>query len=246
MFRVNYPEDFTSEGLRGKAIDFTATVVNVQQKQIPELNDEFARLVSEHQTLDELTATVRKNFAEMNEHQAEQKMREDLVETILEDYDFLVPPTLVEKQTTDRLRQFANMLMQRGIPREYLNEIDWKERSAEARVMSVRDIRAALVIGRIGAAENIQVTPDEINEEIAIMAEENGISVNEMRATLTKNEGISSIESRLSYNKALDLVVANAQITVEEVTAEQLAQEAAQAGNGQAAASETDAPTTQE
>jgi trigger factor len=247
VFRVHYPEDFTSEGLRGKMIDFTATVVSVQQKYLPTLDNEFARQVSTFQTMEELTDEVRKNFAEANALQADQIMREALLEKLLEDYDFQVPSVMIESQTRDRLNRFAMELLQRGVPREYLEQMDWREPAAEARVMAVRDIRAALVIGRIGMAENVSFSQAEMDAEIEAIAAEHNTPVAEVRAALTKEDALSSIESRLNYNKALDLIVANANITVEEISAEQLAQEqAAQAAdNALAAPSETEAQATQ-
>lgn len=223
-FRVAYPEDFTSKGLAGKTLDFTATVKSVQAKELPEVNDEFAKTRGMSESVLEMRDKIRGNMVASAEHEAETRMRDELVGTLLEDYDFAVPSVLVEQQTQDRLRQFAYRLMSNGLPQEYLNQLDWNERAAEARVFAMRDIRAALVIGRIGEEENIEITEAEINEEIAAIAYEQGKPFSEVKASLTKEGGLPSIETQLNYNKSLDLIVANAQVTVEEVTAEQLAQ----------------------
>ncbi|NOT61660.1 MAG: trigger factor [Acidobacteria bacterium] len=223
-FRVIYPEDFTSTGLAGKTLDFTATVKTLQAKEMAEVNDEFAKASGGAESVQEMRDKIRDNMVKMAEQEADAKLRENMVEKLLEDYDFAVPSVLVEQQSQDRLQQFAYRLMNNGMPPEYLNQIDWKERAAEARVFAMRDIRAALVIGRIGEAENLAVADEEVDYEIAAIAEEEGKSFSEVKASLTKDGGISSIESQLNYNKSLDWLVANAQVTVEELTSEQLAQ----------------------
>ena len=223
-FRVVYPEDFTSEGLAGKTLDFTATVKTVQVKELAEINDEFAKASGGAESVQEMRDKIRDNMVNMAEQEADAKLREDVVEKLLEDYDFAVPAVLVEQQTQDRLRQFAYRLMSNGMPEQYLSQIDWKERAAESRVFAMRDIRAALVVGRIGEQENLETTEAEIDQEIAAIAHEQGKSFSDVKASLTKEGALSSIESQLNYNKSLDLIVANAQVTVEEVTAEQLAQ----------------------
>ncbi len=223
-FRVVYPEDFTSEGLAGKTLDFTATVKTVQAKELPEVNDEFAKASGGAESVQEMRDKIRDNMIKMAGQEADAKLRENVVERLLEDYDFAVPSALIEQQSQDRLRQFAYRLMSNGMPEQYLSQIDWQERGAEARVFAMRDIRAALVIGRIGEAESLGITDEEVDYEIAAIAQEEGKSFSDVKASLTKDGGISSIESQLHYNKSLDWLVANAQVTVEELTSEQLAQ----------------------
>ena len=227
-FRVVYPEDFTSKGLAGKTLDFTATVITVQTKELPEITDDWVKESGQHASVQEMRDTIREQLTQSAEQDGETRMRDELVETLLEDYEFQVPASLIEQQTQDRLRRFAYQLMYSGMPQEYASTINWEERAAEARVAAARDIRAALVIGHIGENEGVQVTAGEIEAEIAAMAAENGMTESDMKASLTKDGGLSSIESRLNYNKALDLIVSSAQVTVEEVTAEQLAQAAAE------------------
>jgi trigger factor len=223
-FRVVYPEDFTSAGLSGKTLDFTATVKQVQVKELPELNDEFAKERGQAETVQEMRDKLRENMVRVAEREAEAKLREDVIEKLLEDYDFAVPTVLIEDQTQNRLRRFAYQLMAHGVQEEYFAQLDWKEHTAEARVFSIRDIRAALVIGKIGEVENIDITDEEIDYEIAAIAHQEKKSFSEVKASLTKKGAISSIESQLHYNKSLDWLVANAQVTVEEVTSEQLEQ----------------------
>lgn len=226
-FRVVYPEDFTSKGLAGKTVDFTASIVAVRQKELPALNDEFAQQFGqEFESLQQLRERVREDLSKSAENEAATRLRDELVEKVLDTYSFQVPDALVEQQAQDRLRNFAYQLAQSGLPKEVAQTINWEERFEEARLMAARDVRAALVIGRIGTAEKIRVTNDELDAEIARMAPGMGLLPQQLKARLTKEEELPSIENRLRYGKAVDVIVDHAEITVEEVTAEQLATEA--------------------
>src|SRR5262249_39348109 len=110
-FRVEYPEDFSAEGLAGKTLDFTAAVVAVREREAPELTHEFARDFGDYENLQQLRDRIRENLTASAEARAEADLREEVVKRVLEDYDFEVPSTLVEAQTADRAREFAYMLM---------------------------------------------------------------------------------------------------------------------------------------
>jgi trigger factor len=241
-FRVAYPEDFNSKGLAGKTVDFTATVAAVRQKELPELDDDFAQDFGEYETLQEMRDKVRENLAKNAEEQAESKLRENLLEQILSGYDFEVPSILVEQQAQDRVREFAYMLMRSGMPPQSVKEMDWEEQMSSARVQAVRDVRSAMVVSQIGDAEGVKVGQDEIDAEIERMAESTGEAAEQLKARLTRDEAVSSIENRLRYQKSLDAVVRNAEIAVEEITEEQgqeaQAQEEAQTSSGAHAAAE--------
>jgi trigger factor len=220
-FRVKYPEDFSSKGLAGKTLDFTATVVAVRKKEVPELDDEFAKEFGESETIQEFRDKIRENLTSTAETRADAKLREELVESLLKDYDFEVPSSLVEPQAAERTREFAYMLMRSGVPQQSIKEINWEERMNEARAHATRDIRAALVVAKIGDAENVKISEEEVDAEIERMAMASGEPADQLKARLTKDESLSSIENRLRYQKALEAVVNHAEIKVEEFTEDQ-------------------------
>jgi trigger factor len=217
-FRVKYSEDFSIQGLAGKTLDFTATVVAVRRKELPELDDEFARDVGGYDSIQELRDRVRENLVADSEARAEFRLRDELVERLLKDYDLEVPAALVEPQTAERAREFAYMLMRSGVSQQTIKEINWEERMNETRARVARDIRATMIVSRIADAENIRVSPGEVDAEIARVARANGEPADQLKARLTKDEALSSIENRLRYQKALDAVINHAEITVEEFT----------------------------
>ncbi len=215
-FRVIYPENFSSEGLAGKTLDFTATVIAVREKEGPELDDEFARDFGDYETLQQLRDKVRENLVASAEARADATLRNEAIELIVKDYDFDVPDALVEPQAAERTREFAYMLMRNGVSPQTMKEINWEERLEEARPMAARDVRLALVFARIGEAEKVSVGRGEINAEIERMAAASGEPAEQLMARLTKEDSLSSIENRLRHQKALDAVINHAEIKIEE------------------------------
>jgi trigger factor len=215
-FRVQYPEDFSAEGLAGKTLDFTATVVAVREKEAPELDDEFARDFGDYENLQQLRDKIRENMTASAETRADSSLREEVVKRILEDYDFEVPSALVEPQATDRAREFAYLLMRNGVPPQTIKEIDWEERMNEFRPLAARDVRSALVFDKIGEAEKVEVSRWEVEAEIESMARMSGEPADQLKARLTKDDSLSSIEHRLRHQRALEAVIKHAEVTVEE------------------------------
>jgi trigger factor len=215
-FRVKYPENFSAEGLAGKTLDFTATVVAVREKEAPELDDEFARDFGDYENLQQLRDRIRENLTASAEARADSGLREEVVKRILEDYDFEVPSALVEPQATDRAREFAYLLMRNGVPPQTIKEIDWEGRMNEFRPLAARDVRSALVFDKIGEAEKVEVSRWEVEAEIERMASMSGEPADQLKARLTKDDSLSSIEHRLRHQRALEAVIKHAEVTVEE------------------------------
>lgn len=237
-FRVVYPEDFDSKGLAGKTLDFTATVVSVRQKELPELDDDFAIERGEYKSLQEMRDQVRQDLISQAERDADLRLRADLVDQIIGRYDFEIPSSLIEQQATDRTRELAYMMMRNGMSPQSIRQMNWDDRLNEARGLAVKDVRAALVVSRIGDAENIEVSASEVDAEIDNMAASSGETPANLKARLTKDEALSSIENRLRYQKVLDAVLSAAEISTEELVVESPAEEAAQSSAADASPSE--------
>jgi trigger factor len=215
-FRIAYPEDFGSKGLAGKTLDFRAEVVAVRRKELAEVDDEFAKEVG-YESVQDMRDKVRQNLETGAERDADVKLRDDLLEQILKPYTFEIPDSLVEQQATDRTRELAYMMLRGGVAPNSLKDFNWEERLKEARILAVRDVRAAIVVGRIAEIEGITVGPADIDAEIERMAPSSGETPEQLKARLTKDDTLSSIESRLRFQKSLDRVINTAEVTVEEL-----------------------------
>lgn len=243
-FTVNYPEDFTSKGLAGKTVEYTADVTAVRRKALPELDDEWAKsLGEEFETVEALRARVREDLESRTKLESENRLRSDVMRKLVAAHQFEVPETLVEHQTNHRLQTLMREMMGQGVdPRQ--TEINWEGVREEMKTQAADDVRGSMLLDHIAERENLAVTDEEIEEEINHIATASRQAPEQVRAALTKQGGTTSIADRLRNRKALDLVIENARVTDEEWREEEeaeLAEESA-AETSEAAASEEQKP----
>ena len=212
-FLVDYPPDFSSPGLAGKRVEYVMEITSVRQKELPELDDEWAKsLGGEIDTLETLRTKIREDLEERAKAESEHHLRGQLVKRLVEGHKFEVPQSLAEQQTNQRLQEVARSMMQRGIdPRsEHLN---WDSAREEMMSQAQDDVRATMLMEKIAEAENLTVSNEEVEAEIESIASATRQTKEQVRAALTKNGGERSIAQRLRNRKALDLLVENARIT---------------------------------
>ncbi|MGH9901270.1 MAG: trigger factor, partial [Pyrinomonadaceae bacterium] len=213
---VKYPEDFTSKGLAGKEVEYTATVTAVRVKELPEMDDEWARSLGEEiDSVEALRRRVRENLTERARHESDHRLRNAVMGKLVEAHQFEVPESLVEHQSQRLIESTVRDLIQRGVdPRR--EEVNWQAMREMLRPQAREDLRGSLLIERIAEEEQIEVTGEEIEEEIKSLAEASRQTPEQVRAALTKQGGERSIADRLRHRKALDLIVENADVSEEE------------------------------
>jgi trigger factor len=215
-FVVDYPEDFSSKGLAGKKVDYTAKVTAVRVKELPELDDEWARSMGEDfDSLATLRVKVRQDLENRAGLEADHRLREELMAKLLESHQFEVPQSLIDQQAGYRLESMVRDMIGRGLdPRT--QEINWEGAREELKGKAEEDVRSSLVLERIAEEEKIDVSNEEIEAEIQALARRSQQSIEQVRSVLTKQGGERSIANRLRSSKALDLLVENARVTDEE------------------------------
>jgi len=215
-FRVTYPADFSSKGLAGKNIQYTVKVSAVRIKELPELDDEWAQsLGDEVGSLAELRTKIRADLEAQVKNEAEGKMRSDLIRKLVESHEFELPERLVQHQTEHRFESVVRDMIGQGIdPRN--PQLDWEKARDSLKEQAGYDLRGSLLLEHVADEENIEVSDQEIDDEINAAAESSRQSPEQVRAILTKQGGERSIAGRLRNRKALDFLVANARVTDEE------------------------------
>jgi trigger factor len=219
-FLVDYPQDFSSPGLAGKKVEYTTDITSVRQKELPELDDEWAQsLGPDIDSLATLRAKIQEDLEARAKAESEHHVRGQLVKKLVADHQFEVPASLAEQQTNARLQDVARQMMERGIdPRS--EQINWDSARAELMSQAMDDVRATMLMEKIADTENITVSDEEVEAEIESIATASRQSKEQVRAALTKNGGERSIAQRLRNRKALNLLVDNARITDAEWTEE--------------------------
>jgi trigger factor len=215
-FVVDYPEDFSSKGLAGKTVEYQAKVIAVRVKELPELDDEWARsLGDDFDSLETLRGKIRGDLEKRAADDADNRLRSELVHKLLEAHQFEVPESLVERQTQYRLDSFVRDMIGRGIdPRS--QQLDWEGARAELKTQAQEDVRSSMLLERIADEEQINVSAEEIDAEIDAIARASQQPKEQVRGVLTKDGGERSIANRLRNRKAIDLIKENARVTDEE------------------------------
>ena len=206
-FPVSYPEDFNDQRLAGRTLLYTVRVNAIKQKQVPELNDEFAREVGSFTTLEEVRASIGQNLLERARQRAEQQAKEKLLDRLVELHEFPVPESLVDKQVQTRLERSVRQLVAQGMDPSRLN-LDWERLRSSHLEGGRRDVRAGVLLERIAEREQIQVSEEELRRETENLAQQAGRGGHsaEARARLTKPEVADRIKGRLRNDKTLDLL----------------------------------------
>ena len=215
-FHVSYPADFSSKGLAGKNIEYTVKVSAVRIKELPEMDDEWAKsLGDEVESFAELRTKIRADLEARVKDEAEGRMRADLIRKLVEAHQFELPEGLVKHQTEHRFESIVRDMIGQGIdPRN--PELDWEKARDSLKEQAGYDLRGSLLLERVADEEKIEVSDQEIDDEINAAAESSRQSPEQVRAILTKQGGERSIAGRLRNRKALDFLVANARVTDKE------------------------------
>jgi trigger factor len=210
-FDVPYPADYGDAKLAGKTYHYAVEILGIQEKQRPELNDEFAQKVSDAKTIDELRAKIRQNLEAERDHRQKDEAREKVLAKIVSAHDFPVPEALVEQQMDARLERAVRTLAAQGVDPRAVN-VDWAALRARQHDRAVEDVKAELLLDRIANEEKIEVADEEVDRELGELAERSGESAIALRARLTKQGTLDRIKSKLRSDKTLEWLCQSSRI----------------------------------
>jgi len=224
-FIVDYPQDFSSKGLAGKRVEYTAKVTAVRVKELPEVDDEWARSLGEDfDSVKTLRVKIRDDLEKRARQEADHRLRAELMRNLLKGHQFEVPQSLIDHQTSYRLESVVRDMMERGVDPRH-QEINWVGARAELKVQAEEDVRGSMLLERIADEEKIEIANEEIEAEIEAIARGSQQPIEQVSSVLTKEGGERSIANRLRNRKALDLLVENARVIDEELPEERMKDE---------------------
>ncbi len=210
-FEVRYPEDYPDAKLADKAYHYATEITGIKIKKLPELNDEFAKDVSEANTLEELRAKIRQNLEAARDDRQKEQTRDRILSKLIAAHDFPVPEALIEQQMDVRLERAVRSLAAEGVDPRAVN-VDWVALRRRQRDRAVEDVKAELLLDRIASAEHIDVDDQELDREIAALAERSGESATAVRARLTKQGALDRMKSKLRSERTLEWLCRNTRI----------------------------------
>lgn len=206
-FEVIYPQDFHDQRLAGKVFSYTVKVNAIKKKTLPELNDDFAKELSqEFQTLADLKQRIREGMESEQKHQAEHAAKEQLIERLLEKHDFHVPRALVEHQIDLRLERGLRALAAQGMRTEDMRRMDFRRLRDGQREAAVKEVKSGLLLERIAQAEDIQVSDQELEQEVSALAQQMNQTAQQVRDKLAEEGALERIRGRIRSEKALNFL----------------------------------------
>ena len=212
-FTVDYPEDFSTQSLAGNKVEYTGKVTAIRIKELPEIDDEWARsLGDDFDSMSTLRTKIQEDLEKGAAADADNRLRNEILRKVLASHEFEAPESLVEQQTRFRMESVVREMMQRGIDPRH-QQLNWQSAHEELKVQAELDVRSSMLLERIAEAEQISVTNEEIEAEIEAVAAASRQPIEQVRSILTKDGGERSIAHRLRNRKVLDLLRESANVT---------------------------------
>jgi trigger factor len=209
--KVTFPEDYHAEELAGKEATFKVKIHEVKFKELPELDDEFAKDVDEEvETLDELKKKKREQLEAELKQDVENQKREDLIAKASENAQVDIPDAMVETELEQMVREFEQRLQMQGMTLEMYSQFSGQDEAALKEQMkedAAKRVKTNLTLEAITKAEDINVTDEDVNEELGKMAEMYGIDAEQLVPMLGGNT--DTIKSDLQMRKAIEFLVDN-------------------------------------
>jgi trigger factor len=212
---VTFPEDYQAEELKGKAAIFKVKLHEIKRKNLQALDDEFAKDVSEFDTLEEFKVDLSKRLAEKNEQASKRDKENQIVEQVASSADVAVPQVMVEAEVELMMNDFANRLKSQGMSLEMYFQFSGQDEAALKAQMAgdaEKRVRNNLVLEAIAKAESIEVTENELNEELDKMAQTYKRTIEDIRSVLAANGNLESMKSELVVKKTIDFLLDNSKV----------------------------------
>ena len=209
---VTFPEDYKAEELKGKAAVFKCTVKEIKEKELPELDDEFASEVSEFETLAEYKGDVRKKLTEKKETEARDKKEEAVIDAIIADAKMEIPDPMLETQQRQMVEDFAQRLSMQGLTLEQYYQftgLDNDKMLEQVKPTALKRIQSRLVLEAVAKAENMTTDDADYDKEVKRLAEIYQMEEDKVKEMLGEREK-KELMLDVLVKKAVDFVVEHA------------------------------------
>jgi trigger factor len=213
-FTIHYPDDYAVKEMAGTSVEYSVTVKDLRKRVLPALDDEFAKDVGEFDTLQALRDRILSDLQREAEAEADRTLRGDLLKALAARVTVDVPDSLVERELDRRTEEFARRLMDQNIDPRRAN-IDWDQFRDSQREASLESVKSALVLDEIARRENVTVSEEDVEKDVAQYAERSGLSPAAVRARLEKEGALSRLSAGLRREKTMDYVLSQAHVTRE-------------------------------
>jgi len=212
---VTFPEEYHSPNLAGKEAVFKVKLNSLKRKNLPVLDDEFAKDVSEFDTLEELKADTKKKLEEKTAQEKDQYVREQLVLKAAENAEIELPVVMVEHELDQMVSEFGQRLQYQGMTLELYYQFSGMDESQlrdQLRADATSRVRTSLTLEAVGKAENIEATEEDVTEELNKLAGVYGRPADELRKIFSAQDGMAALYRDVQTRKTVDFLVAESKV----------------------------------
>jgi trigger factor len=203
---ATYPAEYPEAKLAGKTVDYTIDVKGIKKRNLPELNDEFAKEVGAFESMADLETRVRENLANRKRRSVEGETKDKLFQALIERFPFPVPESLVQEQVDARLERGLRALAAQGMDTEQMRKLDFSRLRAAQRDGAVAEVKASLLLEKIAREENVTVSDEELDREIHLAALQSREPVDALKVRLTEDGGLARIREQLKREKTAQVL----------------------------------------
>lgn len=213
--KVSFPTDYNAEDLAGKSAVFKVKINEIKEKELPDLDDEFAKDVSEFETLEEYKNDLKEKLLKDAEHKAKHETENKVIDKVVENTTVEIPKVMIDRQVDNLVKEFDYSLRYQGLSlSKYLEmmgvEIETFKKDFETR--AEKEVKMQLALEKISTLEDVQVSSEELDEEMSTMAKNYKVEVEEFKKQL-REEDIEYIKDTLKVRKTIKILVESAKIS---------------------------------
>ena len=211
--KVTFPDDYHAKDLAGRDAEFACKINSIKHRELPALDDEFAKKVSTFQTLDEYKADIRKNMEANAERRAVEAQRQALIDKAVANMTVDVPPVMIEDRITQMINEIAANLQTQGMKLEQymaFSGVDMDKMRADYRETARKNVLTDLLLDKVADTEKIQVEQPELNLEIAMLAQMYNTPPKQVAKFLQENGQLPSVVNSIRRRKAMKFILDNA------------------------------------
>jgi len=203
---ATYPDEYPEKKLAGKTVDYTIDVKGIKKRNVPQLDDEFAKEVGSFENLADLEKRIRENLANRKRRAVEGETKDKLFAALIERFPFPVPESLVQEQIDARLERGLRALAAQGMEPDQMRKLDFGRLRAAQRDSAVAEVKSSLLLARIANEENVTISDEEVDREIQIAALQSREPVDALKVRLTQDGGLARIREQLKREKTAQLL----------------------------------------
>lgn len=212
---VTFPEDYHEETLKGKEATFKVTIHEIKEKELPELDDEFAKDVSDFDTLEEYKTSIREKLEKEFKNREEVELENNVIEKVVDNCEVEIPEAMINNQLENEVGEFGHRLSSQGLQLEQylsLTGSSMEELKDQLRPVAVKRVKGDLVLEAIAKEEKIEINDKDIDKELEKMAEIYQQDNKEKFVEDMKKGDLSFLNTAITNQKTIDFLVGNAKL----------------------------------